>query len=229
MGRKILFVLFGAVLFVGQVAYGADDLKSVLARLNTAAQAFKTTSATFEFDSLTTLPVEDKTVQTGEVYYEKNGKSFAMAAHIEKVDGQPVPKIYVFKSGKLQLWEGGNLDQVTTITRARNYEGYLALGFGASGTELAEKWDITYEGNETINGVETAKLELLAKDPTVRKNLPKVTIWMDTTHGVSLKQMFDEGQGQSRTCTYSNFKFNQPLPKNAFTFKTDSKTRYMNQ
>jgi hypothetical protein len=46
---------------------------------------------------------------------------------------------------------------------------------------------------------------------------------------VSLKQFFDEGQGQSRTCIYSNIKVNQPLPADAFTFKTDSKTQFINR
>ena len=100
---------------------------------------------------------------------------------------------------------------------------------GPAGRSLQEKWDITYDGDETIDGVKTAKLELVAKDPTVRKNLPKVTVWMDTQHGVSLKQVFDEGQGQTRTATYSNFKFNERLPGDAFTFKTDSKTQYITQ
>ena len=54
------------------------------------------------------------------------------------------------------------------------------LGFGASGKELPKKWDIKYAGPETVDGMKTDKLELVAKDPTVRKNLPKVTIWMDT-------------------------------------------------
>ena len=52
---------------------------------------------------------------------------------------------------------------------------------------------------------------------------------MDTEHGVSLKQVFDQGQGQSRVSVYLNFKVNQPLPSDAFTFKTDSKTQYVNR
>ena len=40
------------------------------------------------------------------------------------------------------------------------------LGFGASGKDLAEKWDIKYAGEETVDGVKTEKLELVAKDPT---------------------------------------------------------------
>ena len=80
-----------------------------------------------------------------------------------------------------------------------------------------------------LDGVKTEKLELVPKDPAVRKNLLKVTVWMDTEHGVSLKQVFDQGQGQSRVSVYFNFKFNQPLPSDAFTFKTDSKTQYVNR
>ena len=32
------------------------------------------------------------------------------------------------------------------------------LGFGASGKELSEKWNITYDGEETLDGVKTDKL-----------------------------------------------------------------------
>jgi outer membrane lipoprotein-sorting protein len=110
-----------------------------------------------------------------------------------------------------------------------NYESYLILGFGASGENLADKWNIQLDGAETIGEVKTYKLELVAKDPEVLKLFPKVTIWIDPALGVSLKQVFDEGQGQSRTCVYSNIKVNGPLPSNAFTFKTDSKTTYVNR
>jgi len=52
---------------------------------------------------------------------------------------------------------------------------------------------------------------------------------MDTARAVSLKQVFDEGQGVSRVCVYFNFKVNQPLPADAFKLKTDSKTTYQEQ
>ena len=80
-----------------------------------------------------------------------------------------------------------------------------------------------------LDGVKTEKLELVPKDPAVRKNIPKVTVWMDTERGVSLKQVFDEGAGQYRLCTYFNIKINQSLPGDAFTFKTDGKTQYVNR
>jgi len=209
-------------------AFAAGDLKATLAKLDAAAARFKSTSADFQFDSVTTDPVPDTEVQKGTAYYQRKGAAFQMAAHIREVNGKKAPKVYVYSAGKLKLYET-LINQVTTLSSVSQYEGYLMLGFGASGKDLSEKWDLTDDGPETINGVTTEKLDLVAKDPKVRKNLPKVTIWIDADRGVSLKQYFDEGQGQSRTCNYSNIKINESLPSDAFTFKTDSKTQYINR
>jgi len=70
--------------------------------------------------------------------------------------------------------------------------------------------------------VVTANKELIALDG--------LNIWRRATErGVSLKQVFDEGPGTYRVCLYSNFKTNQPLPPDAFTFKTDRQTEIINQ
>ncbi len=228
LGKKIL--LAASLAFVFALIprnVGAQDLKSVLTKLDVAAANFHSTSANFEIDSIQTDPVPDKDVQKGTVYYARHGSDFQMAAHIDEENGKPVPKIYTFSKGVFRLYEKLP-DQVTTYKNDK-IGGYLLLGFGASGKELSDKWDITYGGQETLNGVKTEKLELIPKDPAVRKNLPKVTVWMDTEHAVSRKQVFDEGQGQSRVSVYFNFKFNQPLPSDVFTFKTDSKTQFINR
>ncbi len=233
--RTKTYLRFKAFLLTGAAIVGlslapslsAQDLKIVLNKLDTAAANFHTTSADFQFDSYQTDPVPDKNVQKGTVYYERSGKNFQMAAHIKQENDKPIPKIYKYSKGVFQLYEKLP-DQVTTYKNDK-LGGYLLLGFGASGKELSDKWDITYAGQEKIDNIVTDKLELVAKDPGVRKNLPKVTVWMDTPHGVSLKQVFDQGEGQNRVCVYFNFKFNQPLPSDAFTFKTDSKTQYVNR
>ena len=205
----------------------AQDVNSVLRKLDAAAANFHSTSADLKFESNTTDPIPETEVQTGTVYYEHKGQSFQMAAHIKLVDSKPVPKTYTFSNGEFKLWEGGALNQVTSFAKANKFESYLMLGFGASGKDLESKWDIKYDGDETIDNIKTAKLELVAKDPGVRKNLPKVIVWMDLTRAISLKQYFDEGQGQSRTATYTNIKLNGSLPSDAFTFPTNSKTQYI--
>jgi outer membrane lipoprotein-sorting protein len=207
-----------------------DLLASVLHQLDVAAANFHTTSADFEFDTVTTDPIYDKDVQTGIVYYQRKGSSFQMAAHINGENGKSLPdgKVYTVSGGIFKLYEK-LIDQVTTSNKVSKYESYLMLGFGASGKDLADKWNITDLGSETVAGVKTEKLELVAKDPQILKLFPKVTVWIDPARGVSLKQVFDEGQGQSRTCTYSNIKVNQSFPADAFTLKTDSQTQFVNR
>lgn len=209
-------------------AYAADDLKRVLHQLDVAANNFRTTSADFEFDSITTVPIPDKDVQTGVVYYDRKGKSYRMGVHIKEVNGKPVEKDVLVAGGVVRLYEHA-INQVTTLTKLSQYESWFMLGFGASGKELEEKWDIQYLGQEVVDGVKTDKLELVPKDPNVRKNLPKVTVWIDPKLGVSLKQLFDEGQGQSRICTYRNIRVNQSLPSDAFKLKTNHQTQYVNR
>src|SRR3974390_3376374 len=77
----------------------AQDLKTVLAKLDTAATNFHSTSADFQFDSYQTDPVPDKTVQKGTVYYARHGSDFQTAAHIDEENGNAVPKIYTFSKG----------------------------------------------------------------------------------------------------------------------------------
>lgn len=205
------------------VAAPADDLKGVLDRLNVAAANFHSTSADVEFDTVETDPVPDTDVQKGIVYYERKDSSVRMGVHLNQHNGKPRTKEYSFTGGTFKLFEPGP-NQVTTYTKAGKYESYVILGMGASGKDLQAKWDIQDLGPETLNGVKTEKLELVAKDPGVRKNLPKVTIWVDPDRAVSLKQDFTLSATSSYVCHYSNFKFNQTLPSDAFTFKTDKNT-----
>jgi outer membrane lipoprotein-sorting protein len=227
IARKLTSAISIAILaLTAQLSFAASDLNTVLRKLDAAAAQFKSTSADVEFDSIQTDPIPDKDVQKGTVYYERKGNAFQMGVHIAQVNGKPVPKVIVVSGGVFKLYEK-MLNQVTTSNKASKYEGYLVLGFGASGKDLEQKWDITYLGPETLNGIKTEKLQLVAKDPEVRKLFLTVTIWVDSDRGVSVQQMFDEGQGQSRVCYYSNIKVNQGLPGDAFTFKTDSKTNYV--
>jgi outer membrane lipoprotein-sorting protein len=227
--RKLVFAASIALLLLPvRAAFAADDLQRVLHQLDVASANFKTTSADFEFDSIQTEPIPDKDVQKGTVYYDRRGKAYRMGIHIREVNGKPVAKEVMVASGVVRLYEH-SINQVTTLTKLSQYQSWFMLGFGASGKDLVEKWEIKYLGPETLNGVKTDKLELVPKDPGIRKNLPKVTIWIDPALGVSLKQVFDEGQGQSRICTYFNIKVNQSLPSDAFLLKTNHETQYVNR
>jgi len=223
-GRLLFPALLAFLLVSAHAASAAGNLKATLARLDTAAARFHSTTADFEFQTIQTEPVPDTEIQKGVVYYRRQASNFQMGVHIQTVDGRVAPKIIVCcEGGGVRLYDE-KMNQETIFSKYSQYESWFMLGFGASGKELAEKWDITDEGPETIDGVETEKLEMVAKDPSVRRIFSKVTVWMDLDRGVSLKQRFDEGSGNYRLATYTNIKMNQPLAKDAFTFKTNKQT-----
>ncbi len=217
-----MFLVLASLAFVPVYSARAQDKASVLARLDAAAGDFHSATADFKFITIQTDPVPDTDTLTGIAYYEHKDGHFQMAAHItgHVVDGKshPTERAYIFSGGTLRVSDTGKEKDAKPYSAANKYESYLMLGFGASGKDLEDKWNITYLGKETIDGIAADKLELVAKDPNVLKLFPKVTIWLDTARAVSVKQVFDEGEGQSRVCTYSNIKVNQPLPKTAFKF-----------
>jgi outer membrane lipoprotein-sorting protein len=229
---KFLFPALIALLLLGlRPALAVPNEKEkdrVLRRLDEAAKNFRSTQADFEFDSVETDPVPDKVKQKGIVYYERKAGAFQMAAHIREVNDKPVPKVYVYSGGAVKLYEP-LINQVTTLTKASQYESWFMLGFGASGKDLEQKWEITYLGPETLDGVKTEMLELVPRDAAIRQNLSKVTMWVDPERGVSLKQVLNFSSGEYKVCVYFNIKVNEPLPAGAFTLKTNSKTTVVTQ
>jgi hypothetical protein len=212
-----------ALAWLPALAAPEDDLKRVLDRLDSAAQNFRSTSADVEFDQIETEPIPDTDIWKGVAYYERKDAAVRMGVHFSQHNGRPSGKAYTYIGGTFKVFEPG-IDQVTSYTKAAKWEGYVILGFGASGKDLQAKWDIKDLGPETLDEVKTEKLELMAKDLDVRKNVSKVVIWVDADHAVSLKQVFTLSATSTYTCRYSNFKFNASLPGDAFTFRTDHQT-----
>jgi outer membrane lipoprotein-sorting protein len=232
MGRKLFYFAMIALVLLSNravlAASSSEETDRVLRKLDAAAANFHSTSADFQFDSVQTDPIPETDVQKGTVYYQRDAKGVRMAAHIREFNGKLAPKVYVYSGGAVRLYEP-LIDQVTVLNKASQYESWFMLGFGASGKELEEKWEIKSLGPETLDGVNTEILEMVPRDPAIRKNLSKVKMWIDPEKGVSLKQILYFGSGEYKVCVYFNTKVNQPLPADSFTFKTDSHTQIVNR
>jgi outer membrane lipoprotein-sorting protein len=220
-----LSVVFCAGMLRAQPSSNAD-LNKVLAQMDAASAKFHSAQANFQWDQFERV-VSSTDTQTGVIYFLRTGADTRMAADIEKADGQPAKKYLVFSNGVLQFYQP-QIDQMTVFHAGNNqqqYESYLTLGFGGSGSDLKKSWDITYQGMETIDGVQTAKLDLVSKSASVRNNFSHVTIWVDPTRAISLKQILFEPSGDSKTSYYRNIEYNKKIPSSVFKIKTDSKTQ----
>jgi outer membrane lipoprotein-sorting protein len=201
------------------------ELDAVLHQMDQASAKFKSAQADFRQDMYERV-VKETTTQNGTIYFLKNGSNLQMGAKIDP----PAAKLIEYKNGSLQLFEPG-ADHLTLLSAGNNktqYDNFLTLGFGGSGSDLAKGWTITDLGTESITDgtkmVPTTKLDLVSKDPDVRNMVTRITIWVDPTRAVSLKQQFFLPSEDQRTTYFTNIRYNQPVDTKPFAIKTDKKT-----
>ncbi len=202
----------------------APSLDSVLKKMDAAAASFQATQADFVWDQYQKV-VDETDTQTGTVYYRRVGKEIEMMADIK----QPDPKFVLYKDGRLQVYQP-KIDQVMEYPAGANrgeLESYLVLGFGGSGADLIKSFDVSYLGEETLNGVGTAKLQLIPKSEKFRNNISKILLWIDLSRGISVQQQFFQGQGDYRLAKYSAVQMKAKIGNDVFQLKTTKKTQFV--
>jgi outer membrane lipoprotein-sorting protein len=223
ISRSIVTALLAAISIpvFGQSA----DLQKVLGQMDAASQKFQSAQADFNWDQLTAV-VQSHEITAGTIAFRRAGSSTEMIAHVKTDNGQPAPKDILYKNGELAYYQP-TIKQQTIFSAGANrqqYEGFLTLGFGGSGKDLADMWNINFQGMEAINGTQTAKLDLTPKQAGGNQMFTHITIWIDPARAISLKQIFFQESGDTRTAVYSNIQMNQ-VPASAFAIKTASGTQ----
>ena len=64
-------------------------------------------------------------------------------------------------------------------------------------------------GRETINGIATAKLELIPKSEKVRNTYKQIILWIDLERGISVQQQAFQPDGNYRLAKYSSIQVNE--------------------
>ena len=225
-GKRIALLYLGLVVSLplgAQTASpaGSADLEKVISQLNAAAAKFESAEADFTWDQFQAV-VQDHDLQTGTIYYErKKGGSTRVAAYLKQDNGKPAPKTVVFDGGDANFYEPG-IKQLTVIRAGANrnqWESFLTLGFGGSGSDLKVNWKVSLLGTENMDGVQVAKLDLVPVQQSVANMFTHVTIWVDPAKGLSHKQIFYQPSGDLRTATYTNIRYNSPIAADVFQLK----------
>ena len=210
--RKLSLV--AALTLTPLAALAQSQLTTVLAQMDAASAHFKSAQADVRYDNYTRV-VNDHDIETGSLYIARSGSSEHMGAAFYNVGADNKPsstaaRIVNFDGATLRIFTVGT-NQVDLFNAGANqakYDSFLTLGFGGSGKDLANAWHITDQGPDTIDGVKTEKLDLVSKDPGVKDTFTHITIWIDPTRAISLKQIFYAPNGDNRTAAYSNIRLN---------------------
>lgn len=210
----------------------AATLETVYKSMDAAAAKFNTTQANFEWDRYEKVIDEVDDVELGIIYYRRVGKDVEMKAEIKTAGPspdklKPEPQFVLFSQGKVQRYLP-RVDQVTIYDVGKNrseVEAYLVLGFGGSGEDLAKSFDVTYQGQESIDGIPAARLRLIPKSERVRNTFAQILLWIDLERGISVQQQFFEPGGNYKLAKYSSIRLNEKIPDEVFHLKTTGKTQ----
>jgi outer membrane lipoprotein-sorting protein len=206
-------LLVALATFASAKSYGAD-LDKILAQMDAASAKFQNAQANFVTDNYTKV-VDDHELQSGVTYFDRSGGQTQMAALIDK----PAKKTVVYKGGVLSYYDP-SLDQLNVFSAGKNkaqYESFLTLGFGGSGKDLKAAWQINDLGPETVDGIQTEKLDLTSQAAKDTARIAHITIWVDPTRAVSLRQVFYYNSGDERTTNFTQIKYNdKKMSKSVF-------------
>jgi outer membrane lipoprotein-sorting protein len=190
---------------------GGSSLDAVLKQLDAHSADFQSLTADLERTKVTVV-VNDKSTESGQIFVRRDDK---MKIEVTQPDARTILRdgdnFYIYNP-KIHRVEEYNLGKKKSVV-----DQFLLLGFGTSGSSLKDSYNITLQGEETLDNHKVLKLELLPKTDEVKKQLSKIQLWLDESSWLPLQQQFFEtGSGDYFIIHYRNINRNVRIPDNEF-------------
>jgi outer membrane lipoprotein-sorting protein len=165
---------------------GKLTLEYVLTMMDRSAQDFRTLTAALDHVTYTAL-VKDTSTESGEIYVRKDSKM--------RIDfTRPDPRTIIRNGDNLYIYTP-KINRVEEYNIGKNRalaDQYLALGFGTRTESLQKSYEITFSGEEELDGQKMAVIDLVPRSEEVRKQIPKIRMWVDEASWLPVQQKFFE-------------------------------------
>jgi outer membrane lipoprotein-sorting protein len=185
-------------------------LDAILKELDTSAADFRGLSADVERTKVTVV-VNDHSTESGSLLVRGDKMLLQMTNPNQRTILRTGDSIYIYTPGLKRVEEyslGKNRDLA---------DEFLLLGFGTSGAQLREGFEIKVTGEDTVAGKKVEELELTPKSAGVKNQISKIQIWLDETTWLPVQQQFFEnGSGDYFTVQYSKMLRNPQIPDSQF-------------
>ena len=183
----------------------ADSVEAVLARMDKAAPEFHGLTAHVDMVEYQKI-IDDKQSDPGTLQMQRNGKQVrAVLTFKDRVLGFLGNTLRVYLP-QLNTYQDYDIAKHSDILNQ-----FLLLGFGSSGKELAQSYEISLKGSEKVSGQDTSELVLIPKDPKVKEHLTQIYMWIPVDGANPVQQQFFEPSGNWRKVTYSDIVINPKM------------------
>jgi outer membrane lipoprotein-sorting protein len=189
----------------------AETVDQTLARMDRSAAGFKSMQADVRQLSHTAVINEDN-VSVGTTRLKRSKRDVRVLVQFTSPD----PKSVALSGTKVEMY----LPKINTVQEynlgSAPVEKFLALAFGASGSDLKNDYTIKALGDDVVNDEKATHLELIPKDKQVQQQFPKIELWISQARDYPVQQKLYQVGGDYILITYSNVAINPPLPDSAF-------------
>jgi outer membrane lipoprotein-sorting protein len=209
-----LLAAIGILCAAAYAAPAAQDLQTVMARVDKAAAGFRSMSASVRMLYHTAV-INDDTVDGGTMNLKRvRPKEYRILVNLTEPDVRALAlegrkaEIYYPKIKTVQEYDLAGYRCLV--------DQYMLLGFGNSSKDLQSGYTVRLLGAQTVAGQPTEHLELIPKSKEVSQRLTRVELWVADSSGYPVQQQFFFPGGDYRTVTYTNLKMNPDLPDSAY-------------
>src|SRR5262249_10617644 len=108
-------------------------------------------------------------------------------------------------------------DQVD-LGKDKDKAEFLLVGFGQSTDQIKQTYDVSFVGEETIDGKKTSVLELKPKSEAVRRTFSSIRLWIDQKQWIPIQTKATESgaRGNYQLVKFTNIKLNGDLKDSLF-------------
>lgn len=220
--RLVSLVLGLCLSFLSTSVASAITLDAILSKMDKVGQNLRSMKADIVQKKWTDILSEYDDGEKGQFLFLKDGDAVYLRKQIE----EPTASVLVIKDGKVTFYQ-------PSIKQAQEYElgnhkdkaEFMLLGFGSNKEVLRKTYDITYLGEEPIDGKTTYKLELKPKSDQVAAFFVRIVLWIDAERGIPIQQQLVEPTQDHLLIRFSDIQINPKISKSAFDVKLPKDVR----
>lgn len=191
------------------------DLEQLLANMDRTASGFESMQAGITRVKYMAL-LEEKTTESGEMYVrkDKNGKVRLLINFRE-----PYNYHLAVSGDKAEIYRPriATVEEYSIAKHRDTFQQAFLLGFGTTADYLRENYKLQLLGEDHAADQATVRLELIPKSEGMRKQVPKLEMWVSTETWQAVRQKLHQpGGADYRVFTYNDVKLNPKIPDKIF-------------
>jgi outer membrane lipoprotein-sorting protein len=191
----------------------AETLTDVLARMDQAAQSFRSLSGKMHRVQFTAV-LNESSAMDGMLRLKRVNKMT-----VGVVEFLPPDPRTVYVSGKsIQVYypKANTVEIYDASKYVANIDQFLLLGFGTTSAELKKFYALKLGGTDQVAGKMCSRIELTPTTPQMKTLVAKIELWIPEGEANPVREKVTEPSKNYELVDYSDIQLNPPLPDASF-------------